>query len=153
MFFIIMLVASIGTLIKNAAMGSTHLLAGDILIILVVIYGICFSLVGMGGFIFTMADISLTNTGVFLSLLGSWSFFIPWERLSKAEIIEVRHINFSRLDRIRWRSFAITIPGSIILTSLGLVYGLGFKSVFIVTPQHDRYEKLIEKIKHHASGN
>ncbi|HEC22888.1 MAG TPA: hypothetical protein ENI95_08225 [Chloroflexi bacterium] len=95
----------------------------------------------------TSSDIALSDAGVHLSLTKRRSRLIPWEAIGDDAVREVRPRPMFRPLRQDVRAFAVHAPGLPLLHRLtGLYYGVGFKPVFIVHSDHDRYQVLIERL-------
>jgi hypothetical protein len=106
--------------------------------------------------IVTLSDIALEDEGIRLQLLGSRSLLVPWQALREMTIKEVGAFPIYDRRRLLQRQqarvfIAIHVPGLTFLHLFtGLYYGLGFYPVFVVTPDHERYEILIERLKQAA---
>jgi len=149
-FLVFTLIASITT---TSPSGFEKLLG-----FLYAVYGICCVPLYVSHTLITLSDIMLEDTGIRLRIVGPWSVLVPWQALGEMTIKEVRCIppyeprRRGLLRRSEKRTlYAVHVPGLTIWHTLtGLCYGLGFCPVFIITPAHERYEALLERLKQAA---
>lgn len=104
--------------------------------------------VGVTGIVLGYADIAIGEDDVWLHLIASWYLLVPKQSFEKMEISEVLYTGMQRHLKPHGRSFAIHVPGLTPFHRLvGLMHGLWFTPVFLVTPDHEGYETLLNKLK------
>lgn len=97
----------------------------------------------------TSSDIALGATGVTLYLTESRARFIPWERVDRDGIRPVKPRPMFRPVTDEVAAYAVPARGLTLLHVLAAhFYGMGMSPVFIVHSDHERYEQLIEGLKH-----
>jgi hypothetical protein len=103
----------------------------------------------MAGLVAT-ADIAVEVEGIRLHAFGPWRVFIPWEAMKHSSVWQTRPPAHLRLMTLRrWEQVnAIYIPGLDSLAPVGMYFGLGRTPVFIITPEHERHERLMQRIEH-----
>ncbi len=108
---------------------------------------------GMAGFVLGYSDIAVGKEGVWCHLVASWYLLIPKQSFGAMKIYEVQYTGIKRHLKSEGLSFAICVPGLTVFHRLvGLTSGLWLTPVFLVTPDHTKYEILLKKLKEmHAS--
>jgi len=98
----------------------------------------------------TSADIAATRDGIELHVLGPWVMRAPWDALRHSTVWHLPPPGHTRLTLLHgWDEVhAVYVPGMRLLMPVGLTYGLGRSQVFVVTPDHSGYERLLQRIEH-----
>lgn len=98
----------------------------------------------------TSADIAVTRDEVRLHVVGPWVICIPWDALRHATVWDMPppvHIRATLLRR--WDGIhTVYVPGLTVLTPVGLYYGMGRAALFVITPDHEGHERLLDRIRH-----
>jgi hypothetical protein len=128
--------------------------ASKIGVLLAAIFTICMTSVAFSQGVTTLSDVGLEEGGVRLQLFGPWSTLVPWQALREMTIEEVGDFLIYEPVWLRRKAgviFAVHVPGLTVLHLItGLYYGMGFCPIFLITPAHERYELLIERLKQAA---
>lgn len=94
------------------------------------------------------SDIGVGNKGVWLHLFASWYLLVPKQSFRNMKINEVQYMGLTRRPKPAEHSLAVHIPGlTFFHRFVGLAVGIGFTPVFLVTPDRDGYEVLLQKLK------
>ena len=140
-------------------------------VVLALVYGLGFLTVFVMNVLLSMADITVSDEGIVLHLIGKWHQFIAWKQIRGNSFIDVpytmdwkrrvptgpdaRPLNYriaglfdSRWNRRQLRTaFALRVDGlPIYFRLVGLFYRMGLTGLVIVTPDHDRHEELCDAI-------
>lgn len=127
----------------------------------VALTAICYTwlfVLGLSQGIVTFSDIVLENEGIRLKLPGSWSRLVPWQALREMTIKPVGAflpykpaVAILFWGRKASTIYAVHVPGLTVLHLFtGLYYGMGFRPVFVITQDHERYDVLLERLKQAA---
>lgn len=104
--------------------------------------------IGMTSVVLVYSDIAVGKEGVWCHLLASWYLLIPQQSFGAMKIYEVQYTGMKRHLKPGGQSFAIYVPGLTVFHRLvGLTSGLWLTPVFLVTPDHSRYEVLLQRLK------
>ncbi len=153
LFALVIAIAAISEFISVITAGQITLKTAAYLIGVLVLslYLLFFAGGAYGAFCLTMADIVTFNEGVWVQTLGKWGIFIPWDSFRYSRIFKVRHITWALPYDPGANSYAVHVPGlTIFHRLLSFSYwhdGLRFQPIFIISPEHINYKKLIELIE------
>ncbi len=102
------------------------------------------------GLLVTTADLGVGISGIRIAIFGPWEATVKWEELKHAAVWTVRppaHVGL--LLRRRWDEvYAVYVPGLDVLAPVGMYLGLGRMPVFVITPDHDRYQVILKRLEH-----
>jgi hypothetical protein len=99
------------------------------------------------GTLVTTSDFILEHEGIKILVLESWNVFIPWDRISDIKMIGIRR--YSKADRPSKKVKAYVFCSRelpFLFKFVGLFFFIGFKPIFVVTEDHDRYRTLVKRL-------
>jgi hypothetical protein len=95
----------------------------------------------------TSADIEVGREGVYIYLRPGHPTMIPWETMRQAQIKQVQP---TLLFPTRFRDvqiYAVRVPGlGLVYRLAGLEYGQGLTPVIVISSDHERFERLLQKL-------
>ncbi len=99
----------------------------------------------------TSSDIAISSEGVRVFLRERSPRLIPWDSFAPGTITTVKPLTLFRAPREGDAAYAIAIDGLDLPFRLtGLSYGQGWKSIFVVTSDHELHTRLLDQLKPHA---
>lgn len=99
---------------------------------------------------FATADISTNEEGITLHVMGIYTRQITWGALRHTTIWEVEPKSIVDVLALHhWDEVhALYVPGLKGFNVTGSLLGLGQMSVIVITPDHDRSEHLLRRLRH-----
>lgn len=94
------------------------------------------------------ADLAVDDRGVRVMLVEGAERLVPWADLDAQQIRLAPYRPLLRL--VQPGEVVHTVPAAslgLLYRIAGLAYGAGFRPVFVVTPDHDRHDELLARIR------
>jgi hypothetical protein len=100
----------------------------------------------------TSSDIAINSEGVQIFLHESSPRLIAWDAFTSATITPVKPLTLFRAPRDDESTYAVQVSSlGLPFRLAGLSYGQGWHPIFVVTPDHELFARLLDQLKQHQA--